>query len=64
MKMKYRKTLQLYIKIARIKYIVYVLQKIKSSQNTPDRYTPHWSCKECEKLTCWGEVTTIKDWHK
>ena len=63
-KMKYRKTLQLYIKIPIIKYIVYVLYKIKSSQNTLDRNTPHWSCKEYEKLTCWVEVTTIKDWHK
>ena len=56
--------LQLYIKISTIKYIVYVLHKIKSSQNTFDRNTPHWSCKEYEKLTCWVEVTTIKDWHK
>jgi hypothetical protein len=40
------------------------LYKIKSSQNTLDRNTPHWSCKEYEKLTCWVEVTTIKDWHK
>jgi hypothetical protein len=41
MKTKYRKTLQLYIKIPIIKYIVYVLYKIKSSQNTLDRNTPH-----------------------
>jgi hypothetical protein len=60
MKMKYRKTLQLYIKIPIIKYIVYVLYKIKSSQNTLDRNTSHWSCKEYEKLTCWVEVTTIR----
>jgi hypothetical protein len=40
MKTKYRKTLQLYIKIPIIKYIVYVLYKIKSSQNTLDRNTP------------------------
>jgi hypothetical protein len=64
MKTKYWKSLQLYIKIPIIKYIVYVLYKIKSSQNTPDMNTPHWSCKEYEKLTCWVEVTTIKDWHK
>jgi hypothetical protein len=37
---------------------------IKSSQNTLDRNTPHWWCKEYEKLTCWVKVTTIKDWHK
>ena len=41
MKAKYRKTLPLYIKIPIIKYIVYVLYKIKSSQNTLDRNTPH-----------------------
>ena len=41
MKTKYRKTLQLYIKITIIKYIVYVLYKIKSSHNTLDRNTPH-----------------------
>jgi hypothetical protein len=41
MKTKYRKTLQLYIKIPIIKYTVYVLYKIKSSQNTLDRNTPH-----------------------
>jgi hypothetical protein len=46
MKTKYRKTLQLYIKIPIIKYIVYVLYKIKSSQNTLDRNTPYLSCKE------------------
>ena len=34
------------------------------SQNTLDRNTPYWSCKEYEKLTCRVEVTTIKDWHK
>jgi hypothetical protein len=62
MKTKYRKTLQLYIKIPIIKNIVYVLCKIKSSQNTLDRNTPHWSCKEYEKLTCLVEVTAIKDW--
>jgi hypothetical protein len=62
MKTKYRKILQLYIAIPIIKYIVYVLYKIKSSQNTLDRNTPHWSCKEYEKLTCWVEITTIKDW--
>jgi hypothetical protein len=37
MKAKYRKTLPLYIKIPIIKYIVYALYKIKSSQNTLDR---------------------------
>ena len=41
MKMKYQKTLQLYIKITIIKYIVYALYKIKSSQNRLDRNTPH-----------------------
>ena len=41
MKTKCRKTLQFYIKIPIIKYIVYVLYKIKSSQNTLDRNTPH-----------------------
>ena len=41
MKTKYRKPLQLYIKILIIKYIVYVSYKIKSSQNTLDRNTPH-----------------------
>ena len=41
MKTKYRKTLQIYIKIAIIKYIIYVLHKIKDSQNTLDRNTPH-----------------------
>jgi hypothetical protein len=41
MKTKYWKSLQLYIKIPIIKYIVYVLYKIKSSQNTPDMNTPH-----------------------
>ena len=51
------------LKIPIIKYIVYVLYKIKSSQNTLGGNTPHWSCKEYEKLTCWVEVTTIKDWH-
>jgi hypothetical protein len=37
MKTKYRKTLQLYIKIPIIKYIVHVLYKIKSSQMTLDK---------------------------
>jgi hypothetical protein len=54
---------EIYIKIPIIKYIVYVLYKIKISQNTLDRNTPYWSCKEYKKLTCWVEVTTIKDWH-
>jgi hypothetical protein len=41
MKTKYQKALQLYIKITIIKYIVYALYKIKSSQNTLDRNSPH-----------------------
>jgi hypothetical protein len=41
MKTKYQKTLQLYIKITIIKYLVYALYKIKSSQNTLDRNTPY-----------------------
>ena len=39
MKTKYQKTYQLYIKIPINKYIVYVLYKIKSSQNTLDKNT-------------------------
>jgi hypothetical protein len=47
-----------------LNFLLHVLYKIKISRNTLDRNTPHWSCKEYEKLTCWFEVTTIKDWHK
>ena len=57
----------LYIRIPinKYMYIVYVfVQNKKFTKHTWDRNTPHWSCKEYEKLTCLVEDTTIKDWHK